>query len=330
MRRRKTYPGSIYKPANTNTLYIKYRSRRVATGLQATKEGYRIAELRLEQMYKDAHGLTTSQTVTVTDALLEFLHEHPNYLANTIDAYRYSIKSIFKADDFFTRSVVIQAVNSYVNKTSHSATTVNINLRHLQSLCNYYTELGRLESVALAKYKRKSRVIVKSYSSLEVYRLLKYFLQHSPEMAVLISLAYNTGARTIDLFSLLWEDVHDGYITWHNKKTKAPEPRPYNYKVSKLLARAKQLNPDDTHLTRWHYPNSSFPTKLLRRAFIELGIEQDGRAWQEFRVSFRMRLRRAGVPREVIQYFLRHVGTELIDKHYTDNSDDLREYLTKI
>lgn len=321
MRRRRTYPGSIYKPANADRLYIKYKGRRLATGLRATKEGYRIAELMLEKMYLQTNDLAThSSTLTVYEALSRYIAEHPKYLEKTIKTYKYAVSTVFSASDLLNKLTIVNAVSRYVNTSKHSKTTSNIILRHIQALCNYFTSQGILEAIALKGYKQSVRNTSKSFTNLEVYRLVKYFACTNREMALLVLFMYGTGARSVDAFGLTLDRIKKDEIIWLNKKTKEPEPRPYSKNIACLIKKQMIMNANDTHLFRWHYPNTSYPSKLFRLACDHLGIERNGRSLQELRVSFRMRLLSAGVPKEIAQYYLRHSESSLIDKHYTVES----------
>lgn len=325
--KRKTYPGSIYVPKGTNTIYIKYRGVRTATGLQGTKEGFKLAGLRLEQMYQDGNNISlSSHNMSMSEALEYYLRQHPKYMEFTIKNYRYVFAHIFDKNAILTKASVLKNVMAYVHGTNHSKSTINIYLRPVQALLNYFTELEIIPVINLKKYKQTGiKHETKSFTELEIYRLVKYWSSHDREFALLILFMYNTGARPVDALTITKSRIKKGSIVWQNKKTKDDEERPISINTERLLNKIFALHPTESLLFRWKHRSNTRPGLMLNKSLELLSIEKKGRSFQEFRVSFRMRLLKANVPKEVIQYLLRHSDGDLLSEHYTDT--DIKHYI---
>lgn len=152
-----------------------------------------------------------------------------------------------------------------------------------------------------------------------VATLLAHLDKIRPEMAIMIKFMLETGARLVDCLTLQWSQIKGNKIVWNNKVTKKNEPRPITSTAINLL---NKLPKRTDKVFRWSYNTSTRLEKWLKDAFKKCGIEQNGRAYQEFRSTFRMNLLERKVPEIYIEYLMRHSKPEITWEYYTDKSFD--------
>lgn len=335
--KKKSLPGSIYKPANCNRLYINFKGRRIATGLVADKQGYILANRILEKIFINYHNLQDIQTtITYREAWNEYKETLVHKAMRTIESYEFSFKTIIKnTDDYLTLTNVEAYILNYLRTTKHSKVSININLTQFQIFLNYCTERKWLEKTKFkSKYSFKlERQNALSYTRNECYRILKYFLLHNKEMAYFIWLQLETGARVVDLLNLEWKQIDflNERITWLNKITKLDEQRPASKKAIKILLRLKKMN--KLKVFSWSYSSKTMLAKKLSNAMKVLQIEKGKRSLQEFRVTFRMQMKNIGMSEDLIEYMLRHSSSKLMDNYYTDYlqlEKGIRSFLNRI
>ena len=339
--KKKRFPGSIYKPKNSNTLYIKLKGKRIATGLQATKENYKIAETILEKLF-----LNQYQPAQVPQNFIDAWNQYESTLVNkspkTIQNYKYAFNTIVKKENYYDNISLTNIellVVKYLQTTNHSKVASNTILNEFQIFVNYLTSTGIISKKLDLKKKysfKLQKFLAKSYTDLELLKLYKYFYHKNLQIFYLIIFQVATGARMVDALSLRWEDVkyNENIIVWKNKITKFVEPRPASKLAFKILRRLETTNREKVFT--WKYPYSNL-NKYLKIALQELGIEQNNRSFQEFRVTFRMKLFRKGISKDIAQYLLRHTtmqnygedSSNLIDKYYT-NYDEYNSKISKI
>lgn len=332
MAKKKTFPGSIYKPANANTLYIKFKGKRIATGLQATKEGYSTANKMLEMLYLNYHALGPSKSlITFKEAWELYTQTLIKNEAKTIKNYKYSYNALVGnySDDFLTTDNIEFLVLRFLKGNKFSNITINTYLNNFQIFLNYCIEKKLLDHINIfKKYKVKTpRNTGQSYTKEECQKIIYYMLHHKYEIGLLIWFMIETGSRVVDALTLEWNqiDFKAKTITWKNKITKEDELTPVSNTAIKLLTILKQMNQKKV----FSYLYTSGPTiaQRLNRALKHLGIEKGKRSLQEFRVTFRMRLLSRGTPEVLIEYLLRHSTGKIIHNMYTDFEVFKREIL---
>jgi len=137
-----------------------------------------------------------------------------------------------------------------------------------------------------------------------------------------------TGARLVDALTLKPSDIKEGMINFKNKISKRPEPRPISQEAINIL---NSLPNYIDRLFPWSHNGTSRLHKKLVSVCEELGIERNGRSFQEFRSTFRMRLLRAGTPQEYVRWLMRHKTMAMTDKFYTQYEyAEINNYLRKI
>jgi integrase len=328
--KKKRFPGSIYKPKNSNTLYIKLKGKRIATGLQATKENYKIAETILEKLFMNQY-LPQQHLLTFIEGWEQYNSTLVNKSLKTVISYKFAFGAIIKKENYnntINSKNIELLVIKYLQNTNHSKVAINIVLNQFQIFLNYLfsSEIIDKKIDMKKKYSYKlQKYNAKSYTDIELLKIYKYFYVKYIQIFYLIIFQVATGARMVDSLNLQWEDVDikNRMIVWKNKITKLEEPRPASKLAFKILSRLRDLN--SNKVFSWKYPYTRL-NKYLEIAFKEIGIEQNGRSFQEFRVTFRMKLFRKGINKDLAQYLLRHTtelnygdnNANLIDKYYTN------------
>lgn len=316
-------PGSIFKHPNYNRLIIKFRGKQYSTGLKPDKQGYALAKAMLEKKFLDYHNLKPDiKTVTFKEAWDSYLNTLINKSERTIYAYRHAFEKIVENENEFLTNDNIERYILLFLKNNNSITNTSINtfLGKFQIFLNYCAEKKWVELINFNKKYSLSIVETSadSFSNFESCRIIKYFLKKNIEIAYLIIFMLETGARVVDSLTLEWSqiDFQNENITFKNKNTKQHEIRMASRLTFKILNKLNKINKDKVF--SWKYSYSSKLSKILNRALTELGIKKNRRSFQEFRVSFRMRLEERGVPEHYIEYLLRHSSGKLLYKNYTD------------
>lgn len=328
-------PGSIFKPNKCNTLYIKFRGKQYSTGLKPDKHGYALAKAMLEKKFLDYHNLKpTIKVVTFKEAWDSYSNTLIQKSERTVYAYRHAFDKIVTNDnEFLTNDNIENFILTFL-KTNYniSDTSINTFLGKFQVFLNYCAEKKWIELINFNK--KYSRSVVEtsadSFSNIETCQIIKYFLSNHTEIAYMIIFMLETGARVVDSLTLEWSqiDFQNKNITFKNKNTKQPEVRMASNLAFKVLDRLRKLN--QSKVFSWSYSYSSKLSKILNKALQDLNIDKNKRSFQEFRVTFRMRLEERGVPEHYIEYLMRHSSGKLLYKNYTDRKrteSKIRDYL---
>jgi len=328
-KRRITYPGSIY--ARNGYVYISFRGKRISTGLRDTQHARRVAQSMLEKFWHESREVAQSEyqkPMTTGQAFREFLSTKISRYPKTLRQYRTAYDTIITGDYLLKIGSIERDVQNYIGTTAHSAVTINTYLTLLQIYLNYCSEQGWLPVRNLKKiYKKKEKPVrPEPYTDEECMLILGYLNKRNPELAMMIEFMLETGARVVDCLTLTREQIRDTSIIWQNKITKKPEERPVSDRALEIL---RQLPERDDRVFRWSYATSSRLHTWLRKTFKVCGISP-GRSFQEFRITFRMRMIKRRMPEIYIEYLLRHAKPEVTALHYTGyKSDDIRKHLNE-
>jgi len=332
--KKRTLPGSIYKPANCNRLYIEFKGKKIATGLLADKQGYMLANKFLEKLYFKYYNLDEfNYSRTFESAWQEYKQTLIHKQEKTIYNYESSYKNIVIDTSLLVNTDNIESlVIHYLKTTNNNKVSINTNLTQFQVFLNYCSSKKYCDKTNIkAKYSFKiQKGQAQSYSKNEYCNLLKYFYHYNKEFYYLIAFMIETGSRVIDCLTLTWQDIdfNNEYIIFRNKITKHNEKRPASKLVFKILRRLKSKD----KIFSWQYSSAPTLSKKLNKAMDILSIDKDKRGLQEFRVTFRMRMHERGMPEDYIEYLLRHSTTKLMQNYYTDYKiieDKIREFLNK-
>lgn len=333
MARKKTLPGSIYVQTGSRRLMIKFKGRRISTGLQDTQEGRRIAAKLLEQLYLESMGVqpaTIAQdkhTIRLDDAFDKFLEVHcSNKSKTTRSNYTLAYKTIARTNYTLTVENLEADVLYYIKtarERGHTDISINSYLTQFQVFLNFCTKRGWLPATNFkSQHRKKVQYTVQVFTDEEVRAILEYFAIHDPECGAMIEVMMLTGARVIDALTLTWVQVHEEErsITFQNKISKQPELVPVLPRVMEVL---NTLPRNRAKVFRWEYISQSHCHKLLNQAMRACGIEKKGRSFQEFRTSYRNNLLDAGVAPELVMKLMRHRDLTTTTKHYTRVTNDM-------
>ncbi|MCL5992481.1 MAG: tyrosine-type recombinase/integrase [Bacteroidetes bacterium] len=318
-KKHRTYPGSIFE--DKGHLYIKFKGKKKSTGLKATKKGWEMSELLLEQMWMNYNKLGNlgTQRIKINDAFKEFLAFKINLYDKTRRNYQNAFKSIITDNYYLYVDKVEKDIQNYLKTTKHGAVSINTYLTNLQVFLNFCAKKKWIERTTFkSDYKKKETEREnESYSDEEIEKYLTYFRSRDNEVALLIEFMLETGARIVDCLTLTPSQIkpEEPLIIWKNKITKNDEPRPITKKALSIL---QSLPKRDGQVWRWTYRGAGFLNKKLRIANKDLKIDARGRSWQEFRVTFRMKLLRRRIPKEYAMWLLRHKTPEVTEiyTHY--------------
>ena len=321
MPRKKTIPGSVYVQNGRTKLMIKFQGRRIATGLEDTKEGRKIAAQMLERLYLESKGLAPvieeqPEGVWLDDAFDKFLEVHcSNKTQGTKDNFLAAFKAIARSNYLLNVNDLEADILYYLAHTTHQPYTINNYLVRFQTFLNFCTKRDWLPETTFAKqHEKRVESIVQTWEEWEIERLITYFDERDKEFSVMIQFMLQTGARIVDCLTLEWEQVQGNVIRWRNKITKRSEPRPIGEAAQDLL---RQLPRTSAKVFRWQYSSKSRLIRRFNTALEECGIEKKGRGLQEMRVTFRNSLLDSGVQAEVAQYLMRHRDIRTTLQHYT-------------
>ena len=321
MPRKKTIPGSIYVQNGRTKLMIKFQGRRIATGLEDTKEGRKIAALMLERLFLESKGLAPvveeeQKGIRLDDAFDKFLEVHcSNKTRGTKDNFLAAFKAIARSNYLLNVDDLEADILYYLAHTSHQPYTINNYLVRFQTFLNFCTKRDWLPATDFAKqHEKRVESVVQTWEEWEIERLIAYFDERDKEFSVMIQFMLQTGARIVDCLTLEWEQVQGNVIRWRNKITKRSEPRPISEAAQKLLAGLPRTG---AKVFRWQYSSKSRLIRRFNTALDECKITKNGRGLQEMRVTFRNTLLDSGVQAEVTQYLMRHRDIRTTLQHYT-------------
>lgn len=335
------FPGSIYKPANANRLYIKFKGKRIATGLKPDKEGYKVAQQLLQHLYFEYFGMDDiRKSISIQEAINEYLDQLKKIRSyNTIRSYTNTFASILNGKNFILNKInVLDTLRKFDSNKKLLPSTYNARLVHFSSFLKYCSNknyIEKFEIVSQFKRNKMQKKPIKSFTIKECYFIMKEFSNRKDiykEIGYLIYIMIETGARMVDALSLEWKDVdiENKYVTWKNKITKYPEKRPISTRAANMFKFLKTKNKKQPF--NLSYNQSSNYRRRLRVVMNKLGIDTTDKSYHKFRVTFRMRLKAKGMPEEDIKYLMRHSDASLIYESYTDweiIENRMREFLDK-
>ncbi len=335
-----SFPGSIYKPAANNRLYIKFKGKRIATGLKADKEGYKIAQQLLQRLYFEYYGMDDiRKTVYIQNAIKEFMeYIKKSRASKTYYNYQATFSQIVQDKNFvLNKPNIIEALNQFDVKKRLLPSSYNLRLSSFNTFLSYCENKNYIEKIDTSYFKRKKmqKKPTSSFTLKECYLLIQHYTSTNTknhELAHLIYIMVETGARLVDALTLEWKDVdiENKYVTWKNKITKYPEKRPISTRAANMFKFLKAKNKSKPFNLSYNRVPSYW--KSLKLSMKNLGIDPTNKSFHKFRVTFRMRLKAKGMPEEDIKYLMRHSDASLIYESYTDWAvieNRMREFLDK-
>jgi integrase len=238
MKPKKSFPGSIIIDKRYNTLYIKFKGKKTATGLKDTKINRKIAEAMLEKMFYDYTrlGELPGKKKLISEAFKDFLLTKINKYDKTLKCYQWAYNAVISGDYYLNNDRIESDIQKYISKTSHSAVTINNYLRHLQVFFNFCIQKKWIEyNNYKADYSKKETHTPQSYTDDEIRQIINYFDNNDPEISLLIQFMLETGARMVDCLTLTKDRIKAKSIIWQNKITKRNEERPVTQRTIEIL-----------------------------------------------------------------------------------------------
>ena len=312
---KRSIPGSIFVPKGRKTLVIKLKGKNYYTGLKDTKENRRLAEQKLRRLYLANLGVGEVAPKTIREALRSYektlvrVNDHTkHYYLLAIDRVLTDKYAILSPENI--ESQVLNFLQQRIKDVSK-----NTYIKAVQVFLNYCAKMGWMAPFKATDYSpRVRKQEAKSFSEDELIRL--FSVTQGTEFGRLIEFMVETGARTIDALTLEWHqiDFPNNKIIWQNKITKDPELRPASMRAMEILS--QQIG--NKKCFSWSYSSASRLNRHLHRAMEKAKIEPDGRSFQEFRVTFRMRHLKKGTPEVYTQWLLRHKTFQITGDFYTN------------
>lgn len=332
-------PGSIY--ASEGLLRIKYKDKLTGqtkiktTGLYDTPGGRMMALEILENMWMESMGLRQPKDAsevpkTISSAWNKyFTSKRPTLSPVTLKYYDYAYKSVFVRDAPLSAESFEKFVALFLAKTHTGNVTVNNVLRAIQIFINFCVKKKWLtESIDIAsENKRKVKSIIDPFTDDEINKLINFWKEANPELAIFIEVMWLTGARLGDMLNMRPTDILDDkqIIVWYNKIDKEPEPVPTATRVFEILPR----NRADGRIWRWSPATKSRLSQYMRDALYELDIEQRGRSWHEVRKNFCTKVGRMNLPVKDFLTLVRHKSLDTTIQKYLAPDDAIQHEAVK-
>jgi integrase len=339
----KTHPGSIFRPAKVNTLYIKWRGVQESTGLPDTPKNRQILQNLLIDRWRIERGLRPDfimqaqerdELLLTWDEVIPRFEEH----LQSIDATDKTRKSYVRAVNAIISDrltpVSAQSVERHIRRwlattTDMTAASVNNYLRSMRVFANWCHRQKVLhDPIDVSQFMRKGEAQeILIYSDKECATIIAYFAARDKEFALLIEFLLATGFRINEALRLEWASVKDDVIVVPNKITRTPEQFPITQHIRSILDRLPRKAGSTTKVFRWTYSNTNRLTKRLRDGIAACGIDPRG-GWHTFRRTFQDVLYRRGIDMADRQRLMRHrsITTTIQSYTYTDQ-DRLRTVL---
>lgn len=347
--RKKDYPGSIYKPASCQTLYIRVLRQRISTGLPANSpESWVIAKEMAWQLYKKKKGVKSSVSAseakipTVLEAYAKYEEIVLKRLEEkTVRNYKWAYHLVFSdPKQALTLNNVKKMVQDFVDTSKLSLESISAIIRSLNPFIKFAQKRGLLrndnneslaESPAISLYEYKPRVPKKEpvpFEPEEIAQLVEYWATRDAEFSRLLKFIYATGFRINEAISLEWAQIDRDIIRLSNKITDDVEYFPLTNEVKEILA----LQPRDRErVFRWD-KLSSILYRWLIKSLEELKIpRREEKSFHSIRKAFAMRLWHAGLSTAEVMALMRHKQIDLTLGTYTKfKTEELGTTLDKI
>lgn len=338
----KTYPGSIYRPSTVNTLYIKYRGRRMRTGLPDTPKGRKMAEELLVDLWREEQGLPTLRKQALdaegskVHSYADTLEPYNDYLAaqditlRTRKDYVTIVQRIITKPASLCNHLGIESfVAEFIRNNPHyRPASVNIHLRSFNVYCVWLAKNGYIKKdVDLHKFRRKGEGrTVAVYTDDEIIAMLNKCSElgasrgsHYIELRWLLHFLVATGFRINEALRLEWDQILQREIIVPNKSSREPERFPISNEVREIL----DAIPRDrgSKVFRWSYASKSSVLRMWKDVMKECNIEPRF-GFHTLRKTFQDRLFRSGIDMTDRQKLMRHSDIKVTVQSYTYTTND--------
>lgn len=326
MAKRRQTPGTIYKPGNCNTLYIKIKGKRHATGLPDTPQNRKLAERLKEEIWYSLQGysqfvMPTRTTPTFYEAWQYFKREYcteRQLSSRTIDNYRAAFERVVRSEyERITSGSIEQWLQLLSVDTKLAASSVNIYLRDVGVFLGYCATKGWIQSIDVSRYRRKTtRKSILVLSTKQESAVLKRFFSREDPFSLLVQWYHCSGWRPSQVLNMKPGDIADEWIKTLSKNKKEVVYYPMTGRARRILTDVRRVYTSTDSLWPWSYNSSSTLSKQLRDVFDELQISVPGESWKIFRKTAATRWSDAGLPEKDVQFLLGHSGGSVAQIHY--------------
>ncbi len=312
----------------------------VHTGLDSTPENKKIARQIREKLYLESKGIgkAKSETITYDAAFVQFLKIHcAQKTEQTKAGYLYAFRAIAPESRLLTTQNVERDILHYLSQAKergHTQVTINNYLGHFQAFLNFCTKRKWIERTEFAKSYRKAPFVpVRNYTENECAAIVEYCRkserENFRELGTMIEFMLETGARPVDALYLEWSHIKaDNTVDFVNKVDKTLENIPLSDAALAVLARIPK---NGVKVWRWKHSTLSRLRKWLDEILEACNIPAEGRAFKEFRKTFRNRLLDAEVQPEITMKLMRHKDVRTTMNNYTKfTHESLRKGLKKL
>lgn len=332
MAKRLTIPGSIFVTKGSKNLYIKYKGKRVSTGLEDTPENRRVAQEMVRTMHLEGLGIVEKKQAVFSVVSSEYEQFKARYgvqkSEGTHEVYDIAYNRLFRGaeDTPFSVERLERAVLTYLGTaTSHSPYTV---LNTLRTMSTFFAWAVREKKLPVNPIKREyfpktPEPVVDIFTDEECRLLLDYFAESDPEYARLISFLLLTGFRIHEALELKWSDIRENKIFVESKDHRKMESVPMSSQLRSLFAEQKSSTQDrpskkdlKVYVFRWQAQSSSRLRERLYLAMDDLGIERRDRSMHEFRKTFISKMANMGIDIRLASKLAR-CTIEVMTAHYT-------------
>jgi integrase len=350
--RQKAYPGTIYCPKTVDRIYIKYRGKRIATGLPDTPKNRKLAEQLLIELWREEQGLPTlrKSVKQVNDepkpqSYADTLIPYSQYLSakditeRTRKDYLTIVQRIItKPGDLCDHLGIERFVGAFIKANPHyRPASVNIHLRNFRVYCVWLRRNRYIkDDVDLSRYRRKGEGrTVAVYTDEEILQVLEWCRtsgaargSHIEELGLLVHFLVATGFRINEALRLDWEDIHEHEIIVPHKTTREPQRFPISTEVRSILNAMPRNH--GSKVFRWNNASQSNVLRMFKSVLHECDIEPRF-GFHTLRKTFQDRLYRSGIEMTERQKLMRHSSINTTVKSYTyTNRSRLEESLNKV
>lgn len=257
------------------------------------------------------------------DDLFEEFLQYRSREISSITGLRYSYASIVRGNYVASYERIVLDIQHFVKTSNVSQTSKNAVLRQFASLLNWMANEKdvKVPKKILSHYGKRVRTIVKDFTNEEVSDMLS--LRPNAEFTTMLTVMIETGARPVDVLTLMWDqvDLNKNIVVWKNKISKAPEPRPISTKAADALKLIRSISNDDK-VFKWRHSSHSRLWKTFASHCKEAGVDSEGKSLKHLRTTFKRRLMEKNLPLEMQMFLMRHSTADVTPGNYTTISNE--------
>lgn len=343
--RKQIVPGSVFVRNGSKLLYIKYKGKQIATGLDDTPSSRKIADEMLRQIhfeYINYNQNPVTRAKSISETFKLFRDDHCKGLQQaTIDQYELSFKSISPNDYYITderiNNDILQFVKIYKDKVKVS--TITNYLRHYSVFANYCLQKGwidrfpeKLRSERKLSKRGETPKTVIVFEPEEFDLLVEYFLKKDKEFSLLLMFLWHTGGRISETLKLKWSqiDMKTRRIRFANKiNTSEDDYIPISSAVENILIQLKGGIHIDK-VFRWAVTTHSRLIRNLDKAMVAVGIDKQERGFHAIRRTFATNLIDSNVSLADVKDLMRHKDIKTTLEHYKAKNSQRLEAIVEL